>query len=221
MQDERNAPPDTRSEVDPDVANLLGLRPSDADPVPDADEVDELGEITDTGIYEGALEARAPDGDQPDDDPAGNIEDLTAGEFRAGETDDPGEAAEEGMTWIPPTDPPILADARGDAVVAAGFATSAEDEPFDADHHAEVVTTGDEVETRVLEALTTNASTSGLLDDLTINVDGGRAVLRGSVEDIDAEDELLAVAGTVPGITEVVSEIEVRGLDSADERSRG
>ncbi|HJP90159.1 MAG TPA: BON domain-containing protein [Candidatus Limnocylindrales bacterium] len=215
------AGPDSRADVDPDVASLLGLRPVGADSVPDAAEVDELGEITDTGIYEGALEARAPDSDQPDDGPAGSIEDLAAGEFRAGETDDPNEAAEEGFTWIPPTDPPVVADARGDAVIAAGFATSADDEPFDADHHAEPVTAGDEVQTRVMEALMTNAATSALLDDLSIGVEGRTAILRGSVDDIESEDELVAVAESVPGIDEVISEIRVRGLETADERAEG
>ena len=213
--------PDARAEVDPDVAALLGLRPVDATAVPDADEVDELGEITDTGIYEGSLESRVPDSDQPDDDPASSLEDLAAGEFRAGETDDPGEAAEEGFTWIPPTDPPIVADARGDAVVAAGFGTSAEDEPFDADHHGEALPAGDEVEARVLEALTANAATSILLDGVSLDVEGSRVILRGSVDDIDAEDEILAVAESVPGITEAVSHLTIRGLETADQRTTG
>lgn len=213
--------PETRADVDPDVASLLGLRPVDAGPVPEADEIDELGEITDTGIYEGALEARAPDSDQPDDGPAGSLEDLASGEFRAGETDDPNEAAEEGFTWIPPMDPPVVADERGDAVVAAGFATSAEDEPFDADHHSEPVPAGDEVQTRVMEALIANASTSTLLDDVSIGVEGGVAILQGSVDDLESEDELVAVAESVPGITDVVSELEIRGFESADERAGG
>jgi hypothetical protein len=215
------AGPDTRAEVDPDVASLLGLRPTDAGSIPDADEVDELGEVTDTGIDEGALEARAPEPDRRGERPAGGIEDLAADDFRAGETGDPNEAAEEGLTWIPPTDPPIVADVRGDAVIAAGFATSAEDEPFDADHHAEPVTAGDEVQTRVMEALTTNASTSTLLDDVSIGVEGRTAILQGSVDDIASEDELVAVADSVPGIDEVVSELRVRGLETADERAEG
>jgi hypothetical protein len=33
------AQPDTRSDLDPDVAQLLGLRPADADAIPTADEV--------------------------------------------------------------------------------------------------------------------------------------------------------------------------------------
>ena len=150
--------------------------------------------------------------------PPGSIEDETTGEFRPGETGDPIEAAEEGLTWIPPMDPPIVADGRGDAAVAAGFGTSAEDEPFDADHHAEPVTAGDEVQTRVMEALVATASTSTLLDDVSIGVEGGVAIVQGSVDDIDSEDEVIAVAESVPGIDEVVSELEIRGFETADER---
>jgi hypothetical protein len=63
------------------------------------------GEVTDTRIHEGELEARAFDGRQPDDDPAANLESIVASTLRDGETDDAGEAAEEGLTWVPPTDP--------------------------------------------------------------------------------------------------------------------
>src|SRR5215218_9114128 len=85
--------PDTAAEVDPDVAQLLGLRPADADAIPTADEVDTGGEITDTRIYQGDLEARPPDSDQPDESQAENLESLVATELRDGETDDPNEAA--------------------------------------------------------------------------------------------------------------------------------
>src|SRR3569832_1420886 len=64
--DTASAQPETAADVDPDVARLLGLRPADADPVPDAAEIDTLGEMTNTRIYEGDLAARPPDSDQPD-----------------------------------------------------------------------------------------------------------------------------------------------------------
>src|SRR4051794_26078305 len=102
------AGPDTRDDVDPDVAELLGLRPVDPGALVGADEIDDMGHITDTAIYEGELEARPPDSDQPDESAAENLEDLAAGEFRAGETDDPNVAAEEGFTWVPPMDPPVV-----------------------------------------------------------------------------------------------------------------
>lgn len=202
--------PDTRAEVDPDVAELLGLRPADAPNVPSQDEIDDLGEITDTRIYRGELESRVRDSDQPDETAAQNLESLAADEFRAGETDDPGEAAEEGLTWIPPTDPPIRVDEHGDPEVAAGFGTSADDEPFDADHHGQALHAVDEVEARVVEALRAHAGTAGLADGLEIEVEGGRAVVAGVVDDIADEDAILAVVEAVPGISQAVSQLHIR-----------
>jgi hypothetical protein len=206
--------PDTAAEVDPDVATLLGLRPTGADSIPDASEVDTLGEITDTRIYEGELEARAPGGDQPDEDQAENLESLVADEMRDGETDDAMEAAEEGLTWVPPIDPPTRADERGDAEIAAGFATSAADEPFDEDHHGTLLPAQDEVEARVIEALLADSATTGLVDGLEIDAEGGRIRIAGTVEDLEDEDAIIAVAESVPGVTSVDSRLDIAALDA-------
>jgi BON domain-containing protein len=211
--------PDSRAEVDPDVADLLGLRPADAGSIPDVDELDDVGEITDTRIYEGELEARPVDSDQPDRSAAESLESLTSSEPRAGETDDPYEAAEEGLTWIAPTDPPVRPGPNGDPEVAAGFGTTADDEPFDADHHAESIGDADERTARVLEALRADAATSGLADQLVVEMDGGLVVIRGTVEDLEDEDAVTAVVESVPGVTEVRSRIEIRALKAIEERA--
>jgi hypothetical protein len=219
--DPRTEAPDTAAEVDPDVAQLLGLRPADADPMPDADEVDDLGQITDTRIYQGDLEARPPGSDQPDDDAAENIEDLTARELRDGETDDPNEAAEEGLTWIPPTDPPIRIADDGPEL-AAGFGTTSTDEPFDQDHHAAAIAPTDEVESRVLAALRADAMTTGFADSLEIDVEGTRVTVAGVVDDLDEEDAVLAVVEGVAGVREAVSRLQVRSLATGTgERASG
>lgn len=212
------AQPDTAAEVDPDVAQLLGLRPADAGPFPTADEVDTLGEITDTRIYEGELEARAPGGDQPDEDPAQNLESLVADELRDGETDDAMEAAEEGLTWVPPIDPPIRADERGDAEIAAGFGTSATDEPFDEDHHATLLPAHDEVEARVIEALRADSATTGFVDGLEIDAEAGQITIQGAVDDIVDEEAIIAVVESVSGVTSVDSKLVIAALDSVDAR---
>jgi hypothetical protein len=212
--------PDTVREIDPDVAQLLGLRPADADSIPTADEVDTMGQMTDTRIYEGELEARPPDSDQPDDTVAENLESLVATELRDGETDEPGEAAEEGLTWVPPTDPPIRTDSRGDAEVAAGFGTTSQDEPFDADHHSSALSPVDEVEGRVYEALRADAATTDLADGLAVDAEGGRVLLRGTVPDIEDEDNVIAIVEDVTGVAEVVSQIDVAALDTAGELDR-
>jgi hypothetical protein len=183
MSDDQQAP-DTRAEVDPDVAELLGLRPTDADAVPDADEA------------------------------ADSLEDLTESEARSGETDDPTEAAEEGLAWIPPVDPPLRVGDVGEPEFAAGFGVTAEDEPFDLDHHDEPVTPRDERTARVVEALRDDARTAGFADDIVVDSDGGRVVVSGVVSDLEDEDAVLAVIDEVPGVSDVVDMLVVAALDA-------
>jgi hypothetical protein len=205
--------PDTAAEVDPEVAQLLGLRPVDAESMPGEGEVDTLGEMTDTRVYEGELEARPTDSDQPDHGTAENLESLAATELRAGETDDPNEAAEEGFAWVPPTDPPLRVGDDGPEV-AAGFGTTSGDEPFDADHHAAALSPHDEMETRVLEALRADATTTGVVDELEIDAEGGVIRIAGAVEDLDDEDAIVAVVEGVVGVTTVDSRLRVRTAEA-------
>jgi|GEM_PF-4157885 len=81
------------------------------------EDVDNLGELTPTEIYEGEIEAGV-NPDLPDDPEKHAL--MTEREMRAGETDDVQEAIEEGYTYVPPTDPPTTpnesaraADERG------------------------------------------------------------------------------------------------------------
>jgi hypothetical protein len=210
--------PDTAADVDPDVAQLLGLRPTDAGSIPTPDEGDTMGEMTDTGIDEGNLVARPLDSDQPDDDPAENLESLVATELRDGETDDPNEAAEEGLTWVPPVDPPLRVGDDGPEV-AAGFGMTAQDEPFDADHHSEPITARDEVESRVMEALRADAATAALADQLEIDVEGGIVRIAGVVEDLEDEDAVVGVADAVEGVTAVDSRITVAAVEELPTQS--
>jgi hypothetical protein len=145
-------------------------------------------------------------------DTAGNLESLVADELRDGETDDPTEAAEEGLAWVPPVDPPIIVNERGEAEVAAGFGTTADDEPFDADHHSRPVPALDEVAERVLEALRAHAGTSSLADELEIEAEGGRVTIRGMVDDLADEEAIVAVAEDVDGVGSVVSRLQIRTL---------
>jgi hypothetical protein len=57
-----------------------------------------------------------------------------------------------------------------------------------------------------------DASTTGLADDLDLDVDGGRVTIRGAVDDLTDEDAVLSVAESVPGIREAVSRLEIRSL---------
>jgi hypothetical protein len=196
-----------------DVVQLAGIR-SDADQAAVAwsDEVDRLGTITDTRVLEGELEARPPDSDQPDEPDAENIESLVATELRDGETDDPGEAAEEGLTYVPPVDPPVVMGEGGMPDIAAGFGTTADDEPFDADHHDSALYGEDERTERVREALLSHAATSGLVDRLALETVGSRVVVAGTLEDLDDEDQVLEVISGVEGITDIINRIEIESL---------
>ena len=178
------------------------------------DEVDRLGELTDTDIYQGELEAGVHD-DLPTEPEAENVEFLTDLEMRAGETNDPAVAAEEGMTYVPPIDPPVVPSDDPEGLdIAAGFGTSALDEPYDVDHASEAVADEDDTSARVREALRADSATSRFADTIAIATRGGVVALSGQVDDIEDSDSLVAVASRVTGVAEVVDETEIRpGLD--------
>ena len=145
------------------------------------------------------------------------LADLATIDIRAGETADPTEATEEGLTWIPPVDPPTRPGPDGEPEFAAGFGTTAEDEPFDADHHAEPVTDRDERTARVLEALRDDARTAGFADDLVVDTDGGRVTVSGIVADLADEEAVLSVIDEVSGVSEIVDLLEIAALETASE----
>ncbi|HEY7024787.1 MAG TPA: BON domain-containing protein [Candidatus Limnocylindrales bacterium] len=172
------------------------------------DEVEDQREFNDTAQYEGENEI------DPGDEAGVRLEDLADGELREGETDDPNIAAEEGLTYVPPVDPPVIPsfdDPQG-IEIAAGFGSTGEEEPFDADHESELVSLGDDMEERVREALRADAATSMYADFLVIGTRGRTVVVRGEVDDIDDTDNVTDVIGRVTGVDDVVDELEVRGV---------
>jgi hypothetical protein len=196
-----------------DVAQLAGIRDDvDQSAIVGGDEADRLGVMTDTGIYQGDLEARAPGDDQPDHPEAENVETLLEDEMRAGETADAGEAAEEGLAWVPPIDPPVVAGDDGQVEVAAGFGTTADDEPFDSDHHASLELADDERTERIREALRAHAETAGFADRLDVDTEGATAIVSGTVDDLVDEDAVLGVVAEVDGVADVVSRIRVESV---------
>src|SRR3954470_14348696 len=169
---------------------------------PAAAELDDLGQITSTDVYEGQLEAGTAD-DLPSDPDAANLELLTELELRADETDDPMEAVEEGFTYVPPIDPPVVPGGDDNAEIASGLGLSALDEPYDEDHHDDFITTEDEVCARVREALRADSSTNQYAHKIMITASDGVVTLRGIVDDLVDSDNLLAVAEYVEGVDEV------------------
>ncbi len=221
MPEHRQQPPtprdaDTVPLNPPDVPledkarELLGLEaPGDQDAVFTASDVADAREgLTGEEIYEGYLEAGAdPSGDD-------SLDVLTQRELRTGETNDPTIAAEEGLTYLAPTDPVVAPDANDpDGIrVAAGTGSSSLDEPYDEDHHDSFLSNEDEVSDRIREALRADAETSRYADRIGIDTEGSVVILRGVVDDIEDGDALAAVASIVTGVSEVRDETEVTGL---------
>jgi hypothetical protein len=133
--------------------------------------------------------------------------------LREGETDDPDVAAEEGIPWVAPIDPPVVATPWSDEpVVAAGTGVSAFDERYDEDNPGVLLSEEGEINERIREALRADSATSRLADLLIIAVVGSTAIIRGTVDDIDDSDAIAEVVGRVPGIDDVVDETEFPGL---------
>jgi hypothetical protein len=181
--------------------------PEDAIPILDPDEIAEDEGLTSHELYLGYGETG--------EDPSGDDEvglPTSADRLRAGETNDPYVAEEEGLAYIPPTDPPVIPGGDDAPVVASGSATTSMDEPFDEEHHQGQVPLEDEMTDRVREALRADASTSTLADRITIDTDGGVVTLRGVVEDLDDSDALVEVASRVDDVSEVRDLTRVEGL---------
>ncbi|HET8786144.1 MAG TPA: BON domain-containing protein, partial [Candidatus Limnocylindrales bacterium] len=139
------------------------------------------------------------------------IDELDLEDLREGETDDPGVAAEEGLTYVPPIDPPVVADAEAEdgIEIAAGPAVSAESDPYDQSHRGIELDFESELTTRIREALRADSQTSVLEDRLIIGTRGSVAVIRGIVDDIEDSDAIVEVVSRVRGITDVVDQTEL------------
>lgn len=104
-------------------------------------------------------------------------------ETREGGTQDPREAAEEGLSYSPPTDPAVrpATDEESTTQMAAGFAHSVEEAPASAHDLPDRVARGDlQLETNVREALRDNSETSHLTD-IDVDVEAGMVTLQGTV----------------------------------------
>ena len=157
------------------------------------------------------LDARDPFDDLDDVVPIIAIVDDATDDRRR--PDDPEVAAEEGMPWVPPIDPPVVATPWDeDPVVAAGTGVSALDEAYDEDSPGTLLPDEGELNERIREALRADSATSRLADSLAIGVVGSTAIIRGTVDDIDDSDNIVAVVERVPGIEDVRDETVFPGL---------
>lgn len=143
--------------------------------------------------------------------PGATLDDLDLDDLRDGETDDPGVATQEGLTYVPPIDPPVVADPEApDGITpAAGIAVSAESEPYDGDHRGTDLDPGSDLNVRIREALRADSQTSVLEDRLIVGTRGSVAVIRGVIDDVDDSDSIIEVVSRVSGISDVVDETEL------------
>lgn len=218
MSDPRSAPndrPNVGSQpIEEEIQGLQGEElPIDQDAVLEPDEIEGAREPTLTEVDTGGesepdraqLAGLDEDSFLSDIDPTlprravVSLDELTDNELREGETTDPIEAIEEGETWIPPTDPPVV-PVSGDP---NGIEVPGSEELDEAESS---------VNARIREALRSDSSTSPLADQLEIAVIGSTAIIRGKVDGPEDGDAIVEVASDVEGIDEVLDETEVPGI---------
>ena len=212
--DDRRAPGRDSGADDPedlpldDVIEVQGdVPPSEQDAVLDTDELEHQRTPTRTELDAGYS---IPDLEYAGDE-AAVLESLDLEDLREGETDDPGVAAQEGLTYVPPIDPPVIADpeAADGIVPAAGIGVSAESEPYDDSHRGTDLDPESQSNVRIRDALRADSQTSVLEDRLIIGTRGSVAVIRGVVDDVEDSDAILEVVSRVDGISDVIDETEL------------
>ncbi len=215
MSDTRPSDDAAANRPDPETVDLLeDIQALQGEEMPvDQDAFLEQGE------FEGRREQTRTELDQGDPitDPelahgeVASVGGLASEGLRDGETDDVGVAVQEGYTWVPPSDPPIVPTDGPDGVaVGAGTAASALEEPYDGDHRGGEDFAGPELTDRITEALRADAQTS-VLDGLLVEADGPRVTISGTVQTVDDADAVVAVIERVTGVTEVIDQTELAG----------
>lgn len=173
-----------------------------------------IPEMTAVGTLAEAGEGMFPDaeGDLEAEDEAIEPGDFTDqpimqyGDYAAGPSSgfEDDEASEGDEVFVPPTDP-----VGTDREVIGGLATTSMDE-IEVERSSDG-TLGDEaIRDAVLRELREDAATTDLV--LEVDVVEGLVTLRGPAPSIDAVESAEEVAARVPGVTEVVEELDVADL---------
>jgi hypothetical protein len=213
QQDEQQHATEARAEAT--RAERLGKRPRSVQaPWIDEEHTEDLSSQnqTPTDQYEGNLEAGLVDADAPGS--AESLELLNERELRADETNDAYIAAEEGLAYVPPIDPPIVPSNDYEAArVASGLSASALGEAYNEENPARYMADSDAMRARVREALRADSSTTAYVEQVQVDVEGDTVMLSGEVEDLVDSDNLSAVAQYVEGIDEVINNVRVRAIE--------
>lgn len=132
-----------------------------------------------------------------------------------GESDDPMVATEEGVPYLPPTER-VLSDVRESESAADAAGSGANDEESlelempDAGQERGLFPRDDALQAAALEALRQSDVTAG--DRIEVDAAGSTIWVRGSVDSIDVSEQILDLLGDIPGVEEVVDELEVAGI---------
>lgn len=164
-----------------------------------------------TDLYQGDTDANQIRGEGA----AESYDLLVERELRAGETTDVMDAVEEGLTYVPPIDPPTVTDPDDPESIqmASGFSVSANDESdldgreFDSPGVGE-----DDMRASVRRALRNDSATTHLADRLHITAVNGTVIVRGEVDDLDDTDNIIAVISDLPDVEAVRDETTIRGM---------
>jgi osmotically-inducible protein OsmY len=125
-----------------------------------------------------------------------------------GSSDSDDLASSGDAVYSPPIDPVLITDAHGSAHVLGGFGSG---EAVPVESSASDTRPGDEaLADAVRRELAEDAATTDL--PIFVVVRNGVAHLRGQVADLDDADNAESVAARVPGIREVVEELDVSSI---------
>lgn len=128
-----------------------------------------------------------------------------------GSTFNPDEAHEQGLTYTPPSDPPVVPspDEPQGAEIAAGFAPSMEDtEPGVRDLPERIEDRDLTVEQKIHDLLRYNSETRHLRN-VRVYVSDGVAFLFGSVPGEDDPGRVASIVGDLPEVSRVEEYLEV------------
>lgn len=138
--------------------------------------------------------------------------DLRETQMMDGSTTNPALAQEQGLVYIPPTDPPVVpSDDLQGVEIGAGFASSMEEAESDVRDLPDHVADGDlNIEDNVYEALRYNSETMHLTG-VRVRVEDGIASLFGTVETEDDLGYAEDVVYEVDGVEDVRNHLQVGG----------
>ena len=114
-------------------------------------------------------------------------------------------AVDENETYLPPMDPVEKPDAHGDPQIVGGFSPDSMSDEVPVPRPVTGGSPDEALADRIRRELLEDAATTDL--EVLVEVRDGTAYVRGHINDLVDADNVMAVAGRVPGIADVVDEL--------------